>query len=99
MGCSASAERGTSAQSGADSRSGLVGTWKYQTSDGPTYQAITLTLKSDGTYTKTLDAQVGGAKYGGTHSGTWTASGTVVALSGDGNFPAFTHDLATFTKE
>jgi hypothetical protein len=98
-GCSASAERGVAVQEGSDSRSRLVGTWRYETADDRTYQKITLNLNGNGTYTKTLDARVDGAKYGGTHSGTWTASGTVVALSGDGHFPAITHDLATFTKD
>ena len=55
-------------------------------------------LRGDGTYTKTLEARVNGAPYGGTHDGTWSARGTTVYLSGDGNWPHITHDLSEFRK-
>jgi hypothetical protein len=86
-------------QSSEDSRARLAGTWRYATRDASTSQKITLVLRGDGTYTKTLEARVNAADYGGTHSGTWTAKGMVVHLSGDGNWPAYTHDLSTFTKD
>jgi hypothetical protein len=92
-------QKGTPAQTSRDSRARLAGTWRYQTRDATTSQRIVLILRSDGSYTKTLDARVNGANYGGTHSGTWTANGTVVSLSGDGNWPAYTHDLSTFQKD
>lgn len=76
----------------------LAGVWIRVRSDGSTYQKITLILREDGTYTKTLEARVNGSNYGGTHQGTWTARGTVVSLSGDGNWPALTHDLAEFQR-
>ncbi len=86
-------------QNRTDDRARLAGTWRYQNSDTYTFQKITLVLRADGTYTKTLEARVNGSPYGGTHSGTWTASGTVVNLSGDGNWPAYSHDLSTFRKD
>lgn len=76
----------------------LVGTWHYEASDIRTHQAIDLVLNADGTYTKTLSSVVDGTPYGGTHSGTWTADGMSVHLSGDGQWPAYTHDLSTFRK-
>jgi len=90
---------GNLVQSSQDDRARLAGTWRYATSDANTSQKITLTLRSDGTYSKMLDARVNGASYGGTHDGTWTARGMVVSLSGDGNWPALTHDLSSFTKD
>ena len=76
----------------------LPGTWEYEGGDGSAHQKITLILRSDQTYTKTLEAKVNGASYGGTHSGTWTADGMAVRLSGDGNWPPYTHDLSRFRK-
>jgi hypothetical protein len=76
----------------------LAGTWEYVGGDGGGQQKITLILRSDQTYTKTLDATVNGAHYGGTHSGTWTSEGMTVRLSGDGNWPPYTHDLSAFRK-
>ena len=72
-----------------------VGTWEGGRGDaGATYR-ITLTLNADGTYRKTLATNIGA---GGTHSGTWSLKGTTVYLSGDGNWPASSHDLSTFRK-
>ena len=85
-------------EGGQEATDQLAGTWVRERSDSNTYQKITLTLRGDGTYTKVLVAQVNGAPYGGTHDGTWTAKGTVVSLSGDGNWPRITHDLAEFKK-
>jgi hypothetical protein len=83
----------------SDDSTRLVGTWRYSTSDANTSEKISLVLRDDGTYTKTLDAKVNGVPYGGTHSGKWTARGLVVSLSGDGNWPPYTHDLARFQKD
>ncbi len=77
----------------------LTGTWVREKSDAATYQKITLVLRADGTYTKTLVARVNGAPYGGAHNGTWSARGSVVSLSGDGNWPPISHDLAEFRRE
>jgi hypothetical protein len=84
-----------------------VGVWVYEDAGSVHYTHIELTLRSDGTYTKTLQARtpgwggggvVGAAGLGGTHSGTWTANGSVVHLSGDGNWPPYDHNLTTFRK-
>jgi hypothetical protein len=89
------------------SRSELAGTWRYESASGVGYTEIVLVLKADGTYTKHLkfrtpamySGAVGsGPTGGGEHSGTWTATGTVVSLSGDGNWPASTHDLSEFHR-
>jgi len=101
-GCGSSPSGAPYSRSSADApsnRKALAGTYYYEGGDSGGYQKITLTLRSDGTYTKVLNAAVPGLSgLGGTHSGTWTASGTSVTLSGDGNFPAFTHDLSAFRK-
>lgn len=73
----------------------LVGTWIFQTGDAGASYRITLELRADGTYTKTLETNV---SVGGTHSGTWSNRGSVVYLSGDGNWPASSHDLAKFHR-
>jgi hypothetical protein len=83
---------------GADAESDLQGTWEYNGGDAGGQQKITLILRSDHSYTKTLEAHVQGANYGGTHSGTWTADGKIVHLSGDENWPPYTHDLSLFRK-
>jgi len=83
---------------GVGAESDLVGTWEYDGGDAGAQQKITLILRSDHSYTKTLEAHVQGANYGGTHSGTWTANGKVVRLSGDDNWPPYTHDLSLFRK-
>lgn len=98
-GCSLAAERGTSVQSSRDDRARLAGTWRYESNDPGAHQRVLLVLRADGTYTKTLDAVVNGSKYGGKHDGTWTARGMEVRLSGDGNWPAYTHDLSTFQRD
>ena len=81
---------------------GLIGTWIGGSGNGGDYASyqITLSLRDDGTYTKTLSAGgYGGMKgFGGTHQGTWTCSGTIVYLSGDGNWPASTVNLAAFRR-
>lgn len=76
----------------------LVGAWHFSGGDLSAHQTIDLELRGDGTYTKEFSATVQGAPYGGTHSGTWTARGMVVYLSGDGNWPAVSHDLSRFTR-
>lgn len=76
----------------------LLGKWRYEHSDYSASETIDLVLRSDCTYTKTLDARVQGSHYGGTHDGTWTAEGTTVHLSGDGNWPPYSHDLSKFQK-
>ena len=75
-----------------------VGTWEMESGDSGAHQKITLALRADNTYSKTLEARVGGSPYGGTHEGTWTAKGTVVNLSGDGKWPPYSHDLSQFRK-
>jgi len=84
--------------SSQDDRSASVGEWVKESGDSGGEQRIILVLRADGSYRKTLDATVGGRKYGGTHEGTWTAEGKIVDLSGDGNWPAFSHDLSEFRK-
>lgn len=93
--------------SDASSRAPLVGLWVQESSSAVTYSRIDLLLRADGSYTKRLltrtpmmtGGQLGsGPSIGGTHSGTWTAYGTIVHLSGDGNWPAYQHDLRLFTK-
>jgi hypothetical protein len=68
----------------------LVGTWFKEVFDGYARYTTTLTLRSDGTYTKSL--------IGTNHSGTWTSSGKFVHLSGDGNYPPTNEDLSLFRK-
>ena len=84
----------------AQSASDLAGTWEGQgLSDSRARQFITLELRADGTYTKTLDSVVDGKHYGGTHSGTWKfLSSRQVFLSGDGNWPSYTQDLSLLRK-
>jgi hypothetical protein len=77
----------------------LSGTWEKQGGDVHTHFYIRLVLRSDGTYRKTLNAVVDGIRYGGTHEGRWTAKGTVVYLSGDAKWPAYSHDLSEFEKQ
>ena len=81
-----------------DDGSELVGTWHYEGGDSGGQQKIDLELRSDGTYSKTLVAYVRGHRYGGQHEGTWTAQGSMVHLSGDGNWPPYDHDLSLFRK-
>ena len=85
----------------------LAGVWVSEESSAVYYKRIELTLRADGTYTKTLKARtsgyggagtVGAPSLGGTHSGRWSASGMVVHLSGDGNWPAAVHNLAEFQR-
>lgn len=91
----------------AGERSKLAGTWRYESASAVGYQEIVLELKADGTYTKQLkfrtptmySGMVGsGPTGGGEHSGTWTATGTVVSLSGDRRWPASSHDLSGFQR-
>lgn len=95
---SANAGTGMAFANSSSDESDLVGTWQYEGGDAGGQQKITLTLRADHSYTKTLDANVQGSHYGGTHSGTWSARGMVVDLSGDGNWPPYTHDLSSFRK-
>jgi len=81
-----------------DQASRLAGTWQKEVSDAYTSATTILTLRSDKTYTKVFRSKVGGAPYGGTHDGTWTANGMVVQLSGDGNWPATRENLREFRK-
>ncbi len=85
----------------------LAGVWVSEVASAVYYKRIELTLRPDGTYTKTFTARtsgyggagtVGAPSLGGTHSGRWTADGLVVHLSGDGNWPPFDHNLAEFQK-
>ncbi len=77
----------------------LVGVWEGDgPSDARARQHTVLELRADHTYTKTLRASVDGVDYGGTHSGTWTARGMTVDLSGDGHYPASTQDLRALQK-
>jgi len=87
----------------ADNRQDLVGTWVGGAGDGGGSYVVELELHADGTYKKTLTARVSnpdgtGNGYGGSHNGTWTAKGSVVYLSGDGNWPPYSHDLSKFRK-
>ncbi len=68
----------------------LVGSWHKQAFDGYFAYSTTIDLRSDGTYTKTLRT--------GAHSGSWTSSGTIVHLSGDGHWPPTNEDLSAFRK-
>ncbi len=68
----------------------LVGSWYKEVFDGYFAYSTTLDLRSDGTYTKTIRT--------GAHSGTWTSSGTIVHLSGDGHWPPTNENLSAFRK-
>jgi hypothetical protein len=82
-----------------DASDQLVGVWEGDgPSDSSAQQHTILELRADHTYTKTLNATVNGAHYGGTHSGTWTARGMIVDLSGDGNYPAYSQNLHSMRK-
>jgi hypothetical protein len=76
----------------------FVGTWLKEVSDATAQQKITLVLRRDGTYRKTLHAVIQGVSYGGTHEGTWSINGTIVQLSGDGKWPPYSHDLSEFRQ-
>ncbi len=81
----------------------LVGSWVGGAGDGGAAYVVELELHADGTYKKTLTAKTNNADgshsgYGGSHSGTWKAKGSVVYLSGDGNWPPYSHDLSKFRK-
>lgn len=89
---------GAEVQAESAAANALVGTWKGTAGDSYAHQYVTLELRGDGTYTKTLSAAVGGSNYGGTHEGTWKANGMTVYLSGDGNWPPYSHDLSKFQK-
>jgi hypothetical protein len=79
----------------------LVGVWFKETADLSSFQRLKLTLRPDGTYTK--ESWMRMSAYGtgyipGRHDGTWRSSGSVVYLSGDGNYPASNHDLSGFER-
>jgi hypothetical protein len=91
---------------GGESNS-LAGVWFSEVASAVQYKRIDLTLRPDGTYTKTFTARtsgwggagtVGAPSLGGTHTGRWTANGMMVHLSGDGNWPASDHNLAEFRR-
>lgn len=82
-------------------RNPLAGTWRYESASLSHYEEVVLTLRDDGTYTKRLKGRMSSmssATAGGEHNGFWKANGMQVHLSGDGNWPAFTHDLRTFQR-
>jgi hypothetical protein len=68
----------------------LVGTWFKEVFDGYARYTTTLDLRGNGTYTKAL--------IGSNHSGTWTSSGKIVHLSGNGNYPPTDENLSLFRK-
>jgi hypothetical protein len=87
---------------------GLAGVWVLETSGDVLYQKIVLTLRADGTYTEQLTYRMlfnrGNTvstrpASSGTYSGTWTASGQLIKLSGDRERPAASHDLSTFQRQ
>jgi hypothetical protein len=89
----------TEGQSSSAQDDQLIGVWEGNgPSDSGGQQHTVLELRPDHTYTKTHQAKVNGTSYGGTHSGTWTANGMKVRLSGDGNFPPYTQDLSVMRK-
>jgi hypothetical protein len=101
-----------SASASAAASNSLVGTWRYESASLSHYQEIVLDLHPNGTYDKRFRARssqymsIGGIGHtgtgptmGGDHSGTWTANGSIVRLSGDGNWPPVTHDLSQFTRQ
>jgi hypothetical protein len=79
-------------------RDPYLGTWQREVKDSTGETKITLELRADGTYTKTLDAFLRGRAFHGSETGTWTADGPVVQCSGDGNSPASTHNLQYYQK-
>jgi hypothetical protein len=93
-------------QPNGETNSELIGTWVYEDAGSVHYTRIEITLRPDGTYTKTLQGRTPGwggggtgiGGLGGTHQGRWTAKGMVVDLSGDGNWPQSTHDLSSFRR-
>jgi len=72
-------------------------TWIKRISDKNSSATTTLVLRTDGTYTKNLDASAKGA-FGGVHHGQWRQDGSRIHLSGDGNWPAYTEDLGLFQR-
>jgi hypothetical protein len=91
---------GTAGQTqGQNATDPLAGVWEGDgPSDARAQQHTVLELRSDHTYTKTLRAIIDGVNYGGTHSGTWTARGMIVDLSGYGNYPSSSRDLRSMHK-
>jgi class 3 adenylate cyclase len=80
-----------------DSQS-LVGTWEIASGDKGAAEVTLLELHADGTYKKTLSANVKNFdgtsnSYGTTHNGRWRSRGSIVYLSGDGNSPEYLQDL------
>ena len=93
-------------QQAGEMNSGLIGTWVYEDAGSVHYTRIEITLRPDGTYAKTLQARTPGwggggsgiGGLGGTQQGRWTATETVVHLSGDGNWPQSSYDLSSFKR-
>ena len=85
----------------------LVGTWSNETATAVSYVKTRLTLRADGTYTKTFGARpptmgggvIGAPTWGDTHSGTWSSAGTMqVRLSGDSQHTPYMQDLRLLTR-
>ena len=81
----------------------LIGTWELAEGDSRASAVTLLELHADGTYKKTLSANVNNLShpsnsYGGTHTGTWKSRGQMVYLSGDDKWPAYMQDLAKARK-
>lgn len=85
-------------QSTAAERKIYLGTWQRQVTDATGTTRITLQIREDGTYTKTLDASLKGKSFHGSEQGSWAANGPLVLLSGDSQFPASRHDLRNYKK-
>lgn len=89
-----------------ETNSGLIGTWVYEDAGSVHFTRIEISLRPDGTYTKTMRVRTSGwggggtgiGGLGGTHRGRWTATGMVVHLSGDAHWPQCTHDLSSFKR-
>ncbi len=79
-------------------RSYYIGAWSREVVDSTGRTAITLELREDGKYVKTLDANLRGQSFHNTEGGTWTGLGPVVTCSGDGNAPPSRHDLGLYKK-
>ncbi len=72
--------------------------WLKTAGDNSAFSTTTLILRSDGTYTKKLEASLQGV-FGGIHLGRWTQQGDILHLSGDGNWPPCTENLTLFHRE
>jgi hypothetical protein len=89
---------GATGQLSESTRSYYIGVWHREVVDTTGRTSITLELRDDGKYLKTLDAQLRGQSFHNTEGGTWTGSGPVITCSGDGNAPPSRHDLRLYNK-